>query len=336
MTDPAQTAPAATAEDSVTLRQWDRLILGLMRVATSLSHGLAIVRFRKIIGYWPDPVVPQTYQEKQLWRRIFDRNPYFMLMCSKLDTKALLETRMQDAAPLPTTWTGQSAFDIPAALMEEDFVLKANVGSGSNLVVRANDTPPSELEARWQHWQKVRKWRAWREWGYRGAPQALLIEPFVTLGGGDLPTDIKVYVVNGHALCAWTADKIGKRSTTYDEAGRPLPERGTQHPGDAQALPATPENIALVARAMALAPTAAGDVDLVRVDFLVTKNGLSVGELTPYSDGGHDRIANRRVNDLIGAQWDLTRSHFLRTEQRGWRRLYAEALLRRLAPQPTS
>ena len=150
----------------------------------------------------------------------------------------------------------------------------------------------------------------------------------LALGGGDLPTDIKVYVSCGTAVCSWVVDKQNHRSTTYDEMARPLPERGSQHPDEAQGLPPTPETIALVRQAMALAPGAAGDIDQIRVDFLVADGRLLAGELTVYPDGGYDQIANSRSEAIINDHWDLTRSHFMRSPHRGLARLYAEALRR--------
>ncbi|WP_417309609.1 ATP-grasp fold amidoligase family protein [Devosia sp.] len=283
-----------------------------------------------MIGYWPNPALPRIYQEKQFWRKLFDRNPDFTTMAGKLETKALLAARVPELTQVPTLWRGASPADLPDSLFAQDFMLKANAGSSTNLLVKGGSLSRDALVRRWQRWQRSTRRRARNEWGYRNAPQMVFAEPVLTLGGGDLPTDIKVYVSGGLAVCTWAADKLRHRSTTYDETAAPLPERGSQHPDEAQALPSNPETIALIRQAMALAPRAAGDIDLIRVDFLVAEGRLLAGELTVYPDGGYDRIANRRSEAMINDNWDLRRSHFMRSPHRGFARLYADALRRNL------
>ena len=321
--------PEAQAAARSSTPGWrDRALFGALRSWLLLRHFWTAQRFRRKIGRWPNPALPRSRQDKYLWRRFFDRNPDFITMCGKLETKTLLAERLPELEQVPTLWCGTAPAELPDSLLSTDVMLKANVGSGTNVLVPAGQMSRAALHRHWRKWHRSTRWRKRLEWGYRGVTQQLFAEPILALGGGDLPTDIKVYVSCGTAVCSWVVDKQNHRSTTYDEMARPLPERGSQHPDEAQGLPPTPETIALVRQAMALAPGAAGDIDQIRVDFLVADGRLLAGELTVYPDGGYDQIANSRSEAIINDHWDLTRSHFMRSPHRGLARLYAEALRR--------
>ena len=314
---------------AVAPRWQDRLVLGIARSVMMARHPLMMLRFRRKIGYWPNPALPRSSQEKYLWRKLVDRNPLFALCASKLATKQLLAERMPDLPSAPTLWQGADIRDVPDWLLARDIFLKANVGSGSNIVVRAGSSDRARLARSWRRWRAATRWRGREEWNYLEVRQGLLAEPLLDLGGGDLPTDIRVHVVNGRSLYAWIADYKTGRSTAYDERLEMLPERDSYSDLSAD-LPLTPATESLVRQAMALAPRAAGDVDALRVDFIVHEGRLLAGELTVFPYAGYNRIANARTNQLLSSEWDLTRSHFMRSPHRGLARLYADALRRNL------
>ena len=70
--------------------------------------------------------------------------------------------------------------------------------------------------------------------------------------------------------------------------------------------------------------------DHMRVDLLSDGTRIWLGELTIYNRGGEVVDRGQDPEDPLNTSWDLRNSWFLTKPQRGWRRIYAQALKRRL------
>lgn len=185
---------------------------------------------------------------------------------------------------------------------------------------------------RWHH-------RRHGEWGYRDVPRLLFIEEKLVLGGGDLPTDIKVHVFSNGVSYIWVADKLSGRSRTYSADLMPLDVRDRTYPNQEQVLSDSPASRALIRQALELASRLLGGLDYARIDFMVAGNRLYFGEYPFYPGGGHDPGLDRALAERAGALWDLRASDFLRKRHWGVVRLYAEALRAAIAtnePGPAS
>lgn len=281
-------------------------------------------RFFRKLGYWPNPAVPVTYGEKILWRKLVDRNPFFVTCTDKLAAKDEVARRAPHLAVLPAKWSGTDIAAAPQELLGGPVMIKANNGCGTNIEVTEGSPGMAELVRRTRKFMASRGRR--EEWAYSQVPPHLLIEQLMPLGGGDMPTDIKVYVVCGVVTNVWVCDKLVGRSLTLDAEGNALPGRDSDYPREDQALPHSSQLAALVRQACAIAPVLAGRIDFLRVDLLVSESKLLAGELTVYSGSGYERLANQDVEAHLTTTWDLRWSHFLST-RRGWpAQLYADAL----------
>jgi hypothetical protein len=286
-----------------------------------------MVRHRRKMGSWPDPGRPRSYSEKMLWRKLFDRNPLFVVATDKLVAKEYIRLRLPQLPQPQVLWAGNSAAAIPDAVMAGPAILKASNGSGANFRVEGGGPDRATIERATRHLLKPGGHRRREEWAYWPIRGRLLAEEVLTLGGGNLPTDLKAYVAGGRVCNVWATDKLGGRSLTLSPDGTPLPGRDELYPDEADALPWSERLAELTREAARSALVLAEEFDMVRVDFLVTAQGLYAGELTIYSSGGYDVWFNPAIPAAIGAAWDLRRSWFLARPHRGLAGLYADALI---------
>lgn len=77
---------------------------------------------------------------------------------------------------------------------------------------------------------------------------------------------------------------------------------------------------------MDAASRVAGDLDYVRVDFMVVNDVLFGGEITVYPSAGLMTNSSRESLTEMARRWDIRGSWFLAKPQKGWRRIYARAL----------
>ena len=72
-----------------------------------------------------------------------------------------------------------------------------------------------------------------------------------------------------------------------------------------------------VRQAISVAPAVAGDLDYIRIDFLVTDDCLYAGEIAVYSAAGYATWTNPAIVREIERCWRLDQSAFLRRRHSG-------------------
>ena len=157
--------------------------------------------------------------------------------------------------------------------------------------------------------------------------RAVFVEERLALAGARIATDIKVHVCGGAVTHAWVEDKEAGRSLLLDRDANPLPGRDPDYPREDQAVPVNARLLSYVRQAVSIAPAIAGDLDYIRIDFLVTDHRLYAGEIVVYPGAGYGTTTNPAFAGEIERLWRLDRSHFMGRRHRGLARFYAGALL---------
>ncbi|MBZ9798177.1 ATP-grasp fold amidoligase family protein [Mesorhizobium sp. ES1-4] len=278
------------------------------------------------LGYLPNPAAPVRYHELLLWRKILDRNPLFVTLTDKLSAKAHIRNICPGIATPETRWSGRDAADIPAGLLAGDIVVKANHGSAMNIFVSDGEPDRTAIVRKASRWLKKRYGRRNGEWAYWPVVPTVFLEERLALSGGTIATDIKVHVCSGAICHVWAEDKHARRSLLFDREANPLPGRDPDYPAEDQALPVNARLIDYVRHAILIAPRIAGDLDYIRIDFLVTDDRLYSGEATVYSAAGYGTWTNPAIAAEIERLWRLDQSAFLRGRHKGAMGFYADAL----------
>tara|TARA_B110000503_G_scaffold138053_1_gene223423 strand:+ start:140 stop:361 length:222 start_codon:yes stop_codon:yes gene_type:complete len=71
----------------------------------------------------------------------------------------------------------------------------------------------------------------------------------------------------------------------------------------------------------------------MRVDILSDDAKLWFSELTIYNMAGYLPNVGDVTSEPVNTSWDLNKSWFLNTPQRGWKKTYAERLRKRIAQE---
>lgn len=310
----------------------DRAVFGVWRIAALLRHPRLHWKYLRRMQRIPDVARPVLFSERMLWRKLFDRNPDFVTFADKLACKRWIAERVPDL-PIPRVlWEGERPEDIPPDLIRPGVAIKANHGSGFNLLIR--DAPPPREQVvdtarRWlaSHWGRRRG-----EWSYAGVPRRVFVEDLVVPPPGETLYDVKMHAGGGEiGFCnVFTGTKApAQRSGRYAPDGTPL---GEAVPGSA-ALPADMPLPPGFHRAVAFGRRLGGGMDYARLDFLVHGEQAFAGEITVFTAAGY-RDFSPALAARIEPLWDLRRSWFLSEGAgRGGRlmRAYAAALSRALS-----
>lgn len=304
-----------------------RAVLAIARIFLTARHPLLVIRFFRRLGYLPNPAAPRRYHERMLWRKIVDRNPLFVTLSDKLAAKDYIRDVCPEVSTARTLWSGRDPDDIPPDLLNGSVVVKTNHGCDMNIFVPDGRSDREEIVRKTKRWLRRRFGTRYGEWAYWPIERKVFVEEMLPLSGGRIATEIKVQVCSGVVCHVRAEDKKALRSRLFDPQGNPLPGRDLDYPREDQALDVTPRLTEYLRKAAEIAPRIAGDLDYVRVDFLVTDECLYAGEITVYTAAGYSTWSNPAIMADIEQRWRLDQAHYLKRPHRGIARLYADALL---------
>jgi len=206
----------------MSLQTWQKTVLFFARIYFLVAYPRLTRQFVRQLKFWPNAGTPKRYHEKVLWRKIVDHNPIFSDLSDKLAAKRIAQARCREVAVAQVLWAGADPQCLPANLVTGDVVVKANHCWDTNIFVADGKPAYAEIVDRALRWMAISYDRNFGEWGYRDVPRRIFIEEMLVLGGGGLPTDIKVHTFDRGIGHVWVADKLGGRSRTYDADGLPL------------------------------------------------------------------------------------------------------------------
>lgn len=213
------------------------------------------------------------------------RDPLYTLICDKLRVREYVAKKVGGECLIPLLWSGEKPEDIPFDDLPSQFVMKANHGSGYNIIV----TDKSKLDQA-NAKRKLKRWLGENfgldkylgaAWGYKNIKPCVTIESFI----GDKnkpPADFKFYCFSGRAeLLTLHVNRFdGLKSTTLNRNF----ERYRFSSGFKQydfEYP-RPTNYDAIVR---LAEALSEGFYFMRVDLYSSENRIYFGELTPYPVG---------------------------------------------------
>jgi TupA-like ATPgrasp len=313
----------------------DVSIFWLVNLLAYVRHPYNVMLFRLKVGYFPNIALPLRYNEKMLWRKIFDHNPLFVTFTDKLATKTLISRACPGLRIAEVLWIGDDISTIPADVLERSIVIKPSHRSSmsfSPMPGRAGCDLPVDRINGWLG-QIGRAQRLRLEWAYRFVERKLFAEELIRPDEGDELVDLSVHAVDGAPVFI---EAIMGNKTETQRKGYFKPD-GARWPELEQSrrtlsrMP-LPENFRLPPRyveALAHTKHLSAGVDYARFDFITASDRLYAGEITVYPGSGLTRPADFPVyNAVVSDHWDLAKSWFLRSRHRGIWRFYSRALNR--------
>ncbi len=262
--------------------------------------------FEQRVGYVPDFENPRSHNEKINWRKLYDRNPIYPVICDKLRVRDHVAGVLgQDAAKhLFPRMLGVSAN--PSARWLRRFgtgiAIKANNGCSANLFVMPGDRPDWYQMARTaRRWMRQQHGVLLQEWAYWQIPPRVIVEELLVTPDGRCADDIKFAMFDG--VCRFIQidhDRFGHKcegffwpdGTRIDVAATPVPRTDFIAHKDLD-------------RMLMVAERLSAGFDHIRVDFLVAGDRFALNELTIYRGSGLNPFIPESYDFEFGAMWTL-------------------------------
>jgi TupA-like ATPgrasp len=267
-------------------------------------------QIRKILGHWkrhgvfPNIINPVTFNDKVLYRRLFDRRPALTQVSDKAAVRFYVESRLGPQI-LPKLYYLTTRPDaIPFDQLPNRFVVKPTHGSGwIQLITDKSALDRAALIETCSAWLKRSYYKETLEWAYKHIEPRIIVEEFIDDGSGTAPNDYKLFVFDGTVklIQVDTGRFIDHRRRLYTPAWEKLDVLLGEYEDVIGDVPRPVHLAEMIAAAQKL-----GDGwDFIRAEFYDTGARLCFGELTTYPGAGGVRFRPQEFDRYLGQCWKL-------------------------------
>jgi len=288
-------------------------------------------RFYNKLGYYPDLKNPKSFNEKILWKKIYDRNPLLPVVSDKYGVRQYLKQVIGENEAekilIPLFFVTSDPVRIPFEVLSEEYVIKPNHGSGmiilaeniegqkrftfprrkkDNIFFDCVDTK-NEIIKTCKYWLSKPYHFQMREWAYQKIERKIIIERLLRDNSGKISNEYKFTIFHG---------KCDQITVWYDRftdltMGRYTPEWDFINVKGEGIKIATckkkPENLQSMIN---LAELLGKPFDYVRVDLILCDNHIYFGELTNYTAGGTIIFDPASYDFELGAKWRVAHRYW--------------------------
>jgi len=275
-------------------------------------------RFKKIHGYEPDLKNPKSFNEKVVYKKLFDRNPLITLTADKYRVRQYVRDRLgweADNHLVPLFHVTKNPYIIPLSLMPSQYVIKPNNGAGRWIIVENDkgrkkytvdnlgvfyDLTQDEIANYCNDWFKTVHGTKWYEWAYQDINPLIVVEQLLSNSDGTLPNDYRLCMFGGKLKFLYVTSPYQATFNLYDEHFNPLPVSRKGHPE--APIEKKPFRFPSMVK---YAETLSKGFDFIRVDFYLVSSWIYFGELTHYPGAGHSVFEPKEYDLELGKYWKV-------------------------------
>jgi hypothetical protein len=281
----------------------------------------------KSIGYYPNLKNPRSFNEKILWKKIYDRNPLLPIVADKYRVRQYLKEVLGDKEAekilIPLHYVADKPESIPFEDLKGEYVVKPNHASGKIILAEVIDGQKrykiiegenkksiltDSKDSRDEIIKVCQKWLSMpygfqtHQWAYQPIKRKIVIEKLLRDNGGKIPADYRFTIFHGncYAITVWYDRFIDLKMCRYTPEWEYISAKGGIKQAD---YVKKPKNL----KAMkGFAKKLGKPFDFVRVDLYLVDNNIYFGELTNYSASGKIAFHPVSYDFELGSNWKIT------------------------------
>jgi hypothetical protein len=280
-----------------------RVIRRLLRHIGELTHDDGeLVTMYDALGYVPNLITPRSFNEKIVKRKLSPYPSMWIKLCDKVEVRQYVRDAVGSHLLNDVYLISDDPREVSLTKLPDRFVVKANHGSGWNLLVSdKSQTTDERLQRICQEWLAACYPGRHHERWYNGVRPKILVERFLCDATGAPPVDYKLWVFHGHVrFIQVDIDRFRNHTRTLFDRQWVRQLWGVGYPlgGDVPAPTALEEMIAVAERL-------AGGIDFVRVDLYCLEEGRIVfGEMTFAPGSGWEPfLPSEKYDFQVGTFW---------------------------------
>lgn len=261
-------------------------------------------RYYRKFGHKLDWKNLSTYTEKMQWEKIFDNNPLKTLYADKLAVRDWISQTIGEQYLVPLLGSWNSFEEIDFEHLPNQFVLKTNHGSGTNIIVTNKDKLNKKTaKIKFDDWMAIDFGYLSMELHYSNIKRKIIAEKYIETSIGELQ-DYKFLCFDGIPYYCWV--DMGRYSNhtrnVYDLEWNLQPWNQETYSHYEKPIP-RPINFD---KMIEIAKVLSKGFSHVRVDLYNVNGNIYFGEMTFTNGGGFDRILPTEYDQMLGDLWNLS------------------------------
>lgn len=261
--------------------------------------------YKKYFGKDLNLKSPKTFNEKNNWRKLYDRRPIYTTMVDKYRSKQYVAEKIGEGHTFQLLGVWDKSEQINFDILPDKFVLKSNHGGG---IVACTDKRIFDKEKAVKDlniMQALDYYCLSREWPYKDVQRKIIAEEYM----GENLTDYKNYCFNGRVVYTLVWENASREDGRKPEAffcgaydrkwvksgmklGYPSLEKDIEKPECYDEM-------------VNMAERLSEGYSFVRVDCYVLGNKVYVGEMTLFPWGGFQIFLDEEWDYILGDMEDI-------------------------------
>lgn len=248
------------------------------------------IRFKYLVGYWPNLRNPKSFNEKINWLKLHDIHEEYTAMVDKAAVKEYVKNRLgSDKNIIKTIGVWNSVDEIDWDSLPSQFVVKSTNDSGGVVVCKNKaELNITEAKAKLKSFGGVDYSRYNKEYPYHNVPHRFIAEEYLVDESGFELKDYKIFCSYGKPLFLFVATGRQQGDTRFDFYDLDFNHLPVLNGHDnANEWPVKPDNFDEM---LSIASKLSADIPHVRVDLYNCMGKIYFGELTFFHWSGFKKF----------------------------------------------
>lgn len=261
--------------------------------------------YKKRFGVMPDLDNPKNFNEKNNWRKLYDRRDIYTSMVDKYRIKDVVRERCGEGYAFPLLGVWNKPKEIDFSQLPDKFVLKVN-HAGGVIVCRDKSTFDTESALRdLKSDLKIDYFHMSREWPYKNVKRRIIAEKYM----GENLTDYKNYCFNGKLAytLVWKNEsrEDGRKPDAFFCGAYDRDWNRTDFRIDYPTKDELVERPVCYDELVTVVEKMSAGIPFVRVDCYIIGGRVYVGEMTFFPWGGFQKFCDESWNLRLGEMQKL-------------------------------
>jgi len=268
------------------------------------GHQSVKMMFYKKLGYPLNLKCPKSFNEKLIWKKIYDRNPLLPVTADKYQVRSYIKEILgEDKAKellIPLLYVTDKPETIPFEKLPSAFIIKPNHASGLKIIVEDGHFNKKEIIKTCKNWLKIPYGMEKLEWAYQSINKKIVVEKLLRDNDGNIPEDFRFNMFNGKCKSVHAIFKDDHSISSFDEKWNYLSIKILNcRIGPKINKPRNFEKM------LELAEKLSKPFDYIRVDLYSLKGKIFIGELTHYPASGINKFEPNSFDFKLGKHWKI-------------------------------
>lgn len=261
--------------------------------------------YRGVMGKKLNLEIPQTFNEKLQWLKLYHRKPEYTVMVDKYLVRDYIAKKIGEEYLIPLIGVWDTPEDIDFDQLPDRFVLKCNHNSGLGMYICKDKSKMDIQKVRAELTKGLRQdyYLTAREWPYKNVPRKIIAEQYMEDTETSELRDYKFMCFDGKVKCTFVcSDRFSEKGlhvTFFDRDWNVMPfERSYPSVKQGVSKPHSYDKM------LELAEILSQNIPFVRVDFYEVNGRIYFGELTFFPGTG--------MESFQPEEWDYTLGSWIR------------------------